>query len=267
MSRSRIVLPEGEAVQGNWWDPVDEMAGDHPVLLLAEQVADRIDEMLASGIEIPHRAGDQTEWRPVTAGDIMVLLRSRNAFFYAVIAGLKKRGVPVAGADRIRQGTLWQALRASAHETVVAQISEMKRRVDFDRPYELIERMLLTLGGRERMVARLGPECEDGLDELLRQALVYERTNTPSLTGFLRWIGAADTDVKRDMDTASSEVRIMTVHGAKGLEAPVVFVPDVAKPPNKTPPILSNGRRCSGICWTNTAPQKRGSGSGCFMLQ
>jgi ATP-dependent exoDNAse (exonuclease V) beta subunit len=75
-------------------------------------------------------------------------------------------------------------------------------------------------------VARLGREAEDGIDALLDQALAYESVEAPSLTGFLEWIDRADVSVKRRSDEASDQVRVMTVHGAKGLEAPIVILPD-----------------------------------------
>jgi len=62
----------------------------------------------------------------------------------------------------------------------------------------------------------------------LGQALAYERTEVPSLTGFLEWMQADDLEIKRQIDSASDQIRVMTVHGAKGLEAPIVILPDTA---------------------------------------
>src|SRR5690606_38124698 len=67
-----------------------------------------------------------------------------------------------------------------------------------------------------------------GIDELLSQALAYERTDVPSLTGFLTWLQTDDVEVKRQMDAAGGRIRVMTVHGSKGLEAPIVILPDTA---------------------------------------
>jgi ATP-dependent helicase/nuclease subunit A len=77
-------------------------------------------------------------------------------------------------------------------------------------------------------LARLGDEAEDGIDELLSQALAYEATDVPSLTGFLIWMETDDVTVKRQMDAAGDKIRVMTAHGAKGLEAPIVILPDTA---------------------------------------
>src|SRR6202043_2225679 len=86
-------------------------------------------------------------------------------------------------------------------------------------------------GGRRKIFSRLGFEAADALDEFLTLALDYERNETPSLQGFLNWLRSADTQVKRDMAIARDEVRVMTVHGAKGLEAPVVILADTTTPP------------------------------------
>jgi ATP-dependent helicase/nuclease subunit A len=85
--------------------------------------------------------------------------------------------------------------------------------------------------GRQRMFARLGVEAADALQEFLELALDYERREPPSLQGFLAWLRSAEAVVKRDMEIDRDEVRVMTVHGAKGLEAPVVILADTTTPP------------------------------------
>src|SRR6185312_1140378 len=89
--------------------------------------------------------------------------------------------------------------------------------------------------GRQRFLARLGHEADDALDEFLNRALDYERRETPSLQGFIAWLRAARTDIKRDMEVTRDEVRVMTVHGAKGLEAPIVILADTTTPPAGQP--------------------------------
>ena len=85
--------------------------------------------------------------------------------------------------------------------------------------------------GRAKFLARLGPEANDALDEFLNLALDYERRETPSLQGFVAWLRAAQSEVKRDMEMVRDEVRVMTVHGAKGLEAHTVILADTTTPP------------------------------------
>jgi len=127
---------------------------------------------------------------------------------------------------------LWNALRtrAEAFPGVVEVLSDLRNEADFLRPYDLIDRILTRHDGRRKLMARLGNEAEDGIDALLTQALAYERIEVPSLTGFLTWLAAEEVEIKRQMDSAGDQVRVMTVHGAKGLEAPVVILPDTSKP-------------------------------------
>ena len=121
---------------------------------------------------------------------------------------------------------------ASGHKEDADFISDMAAAADFLRPYEFFERALLHHGGRRKLLARLGTEAGDPIDELLEQALAFEKRHTPSLTGFLAWIDRNDIVVKREMESGADRVRVMTVHGAKGLEAPIVILPDTMAAPN-----------------------------------
>lgn len=126
-----------------------------------------------------------------------------------------------------RKGYLWQELRGRPEFAAThAMLSDLLDQADFLRPFDLIERALTRHDGRRRLLARLGAEAEDGIDELLSQALVYEGTDVPSLTGFLTWLSTDEVEVKRQMDSEGARIRVMTVHGAKGLEAPIVILPD-----------------------------------------
>ena len=129
-----------------------------------------------------------------------------------------------------RKGNLWEALQGagSGFESLTAILADMRGQVDFLRPYDLLERVLIRHDGRRRLVTRLGDEAEEAIDELLNQALAYERGNVPSLTGFLIWLEADDIDVKRQADSAGGRIRVMTVHGAKGLESEIVIMPDTS---------------------------------------
>jgi ATP-dependent helicase/nuclease subunit A len=130
-----------------------------------------------------------------------------------------------------RKGTLWQSLRdRTEFNTALCIINDMRKQVDYLRPYELIERLLIKHKGRENLLARLGLEIEDGIDELLSQAMQYESLETPTLTGFLHWFVSGKVEIKRDMGDVN-QIRIMTVHGAKGLEAPIVILPDTSRRP------------------------------------
>ena len=107
-------------------------------------------------------------------------------------------------------------------------------------PFAFYAHVLGPLRGRQRILVRLGAEANDPLDEFLNLALDYERRETPSLQGFLHWIRVAQSEVKRDMEMERDEVRVMTVHGAKGLEAKNVILIDstTVRPEGAYPPRL-----------------------------
>lgn len=130
-----------------------------------------------------------------------------------------------------RQKYLWEALRERATEfpETMQIINDLRDQSEYLRPYDLIERILTRHDGRRRMLARLGSEAEDGIDALLSQALAYERRAVDSLTGFLVWLETDDMEIKRQMDSAGDRIRVMTVHGSKGLEAPIVILPEAGK--------------------------------------
>lgn len=134
-------------------------------------------------------------------------------------------------AHQRTQKYLWAELRDRQSEftETFAALNRLLGEVDFLRPYELLEMILTRHDGRKKLLERLGPEAEDGINELLNQALVYERDEVPSLTGFVARAQAAEIDIKRQSDTSGSLIRVMTVHGAKGLEAPIVILPDTTR--------------------------------------
>jgi ATP-dependent helicase/nuclease subunit A len=139
-----------------------------------------------------------------------------------------------------RKASLRSALRERAPAN--ARCTEATRTLDamaewaaHDLPFGFYARILGAQGGRKKFLARLGPEADDPLDEFLALALDYERRETPSLQGFVAWLRTVQTEVKRDMEIARDQVRVMTVHGAKGLEAPIVVLADTTTPPAGPP--------------------------------
>jgi len=128
--------------------------------------------------------------------------------------------------------SLWTELKrwADTGHTEAAQASQLLHDVlavaDWAPPYEFLEIVLSDLGGRARALARFGPQARDPLDMLMEAALAYELDFPPSLQGFLDWLERGDIEVKRDPEAARDEVRVMTVHGAKGLQAPIVILAD-----------------------------------------
>ena len=105
-------------------------------------------------------------------------------------------------------------------------------------PFEFYSEVLGARGGRAALLGRLGPESGDAMEEFLALALAYGRTHPPSLQGFLHWVQDGRAEIARDFEQGRDEVRIMTVHGAKGLEAPVVFLPDTMRKPLARDPLV-----------------------------
>jgi ATP-dependent helicase/nuclease subunit A len=265
------------------WDaPKDRVGVEHPAVKLAQTIAERIQNWFGAGEAVFDKAARAQ--RPMTAGDIMILVRRRNLLADEVIRQLKRRGIPVAGADRLkladhiavmdlialgrfalmprddltvaavlkgplcgldeealfdiahrRTKPLWYALLERRGEPRFAAAADFLERVwdraDHMPPYEFYASVLGELGGWTRMLARLGLDAADPIEEFLNAALDFERGRTPSLEAFLHSIEQTQIEIKRDQDRGEGAVRVMTVHAAKGLEAPVVILPDTCTTP------------------------------------
>lgn len=262
----------------DWHDPVDTVGKDHPAVQLAEKIARHIEDRVAHG-QITQVGPKGAHTRRIRPGDFLILVQSRGGggdLFSEIIRACKARGLPMAGADRLRvggelgvrdliallrfletpqddlalaevirsplgnlteqtlfqlahsrEGSLWSRLdaRQADFPALHAMLDDLRAQADYMRPYDLLERALTRHGGRERLLARLGQEAEEGIAALLNQSLQYELTEAPSLTGFLSWLVTDDVTIKRQVDSEGDLIRIMTVHGAKGLEAPIVILP------------------------------------------
>ena len=139
---------------------------------------------------------------------------------------------------------LWEELIRRAHEIpafadAVEFLMDLLSRTDFMPPFEFYADILTRLGGRQKIVERLGVQANDPLDEFLSLTLSHERSHPPSLQGFLHWFAEGKTEIKRDLEHAArDEVRVMTVHGAKGLQAPVVILADTMQTPSHAMKLL-----------------------------
>ncbi|MBB4859826.1 ATP-dependent helicase/nuclease subunit A [Novosphingobium chloroacetimidivorans] len=133
---------------------------------------------------------------------------------------------------------LWAHMRASSDPFVresVAQLFGLLDLADFEPPHVLLQWLLSgPWQGRRKLVARLGREANDPIDELINAALAYMATGTPSLAGFLAWFDAGEGELKREADNAAGLVRVMTVHGSKGLQAPIVILADATGNPDES---------------------------------
>ena len=134
-----------------------------------------------------------------------------------------------------REGTLWaslsqKSLEKEAFEKACVWLKACLCKADFSPVYEFYSWVLAEQDGRKRFLSRLGQEAEDALEEFLNQALLYDQDHAGSLQGFIDYISSQSQEIKRDAShTAHNQVRIMTVHGAKGLQAPIVILPDASE--------------------------------------
>ncbi len=133
---------------------------------------------------------------------------------------------------------LWEHLRRTSHRDVaaaMAQLLDLLARADFEPPQALLHWLLVgPWQGRRKLIARLGREANDPIDELLNAANAYAASDTPSLQAFLRWFDAGEGELKRESGKSGGLVRVMTVHGSKGLQAPIVILADAADNPEST---------------------------------
>ncbi|MFV0360025.1 double-strand break repair helicase AddA, partial [Tropicimonas sp.] len=279
-----LVEPAPKAGREDWYQPVDMVGERHHTVVLADRIATQVRAMVDHGF-IWSETDGRFAPRPVTEGDVLILVQSRGPLFHEIIRAAKAAGLNVAGADVLKLGEelavrdiraalsflatpeddlslaailrspllgwseaelydlaanrattdgrtefLFRALRRRQAEfpATWAMLSDLRDSADFLRPYDLIEKLLVRHDGRRRLVARLGDEASDGIDALLAQALAHERDEVPSLTGFLARMEGAEIDIKRRAEGRGTRMRVMTVHGAKGLESPIVILPDTA---------------------------------------
>lgn len=232
-------LPVKDA-NGTGWSRRKITPGD--ILILVQRRSDLFSEIIVAckmvGLEIAGadrlKLGGELAVKDISALMQFLALQDDDLSLAAALKsplfGWTEKHLYDLAQPRPKKQSLWEAIRTSGrHENTLAILRDLRNKADYLRPYDLINRLLIRHGGRRNLIARLGHEAEDGIDALLSQALGYEQSSVPSLTGFLTWLQAEDVVVKRQMDSAGDRIRVMTVHGAKGLEAPIVILPDTTK--------------------------------------
>jgi ATP-dependent helicase/nuclease subunit A len=168
-----------------------------------------------------------------------------------------------------RKISLWAALQARADErpdwlTALAFLDRARTEAKNRRPFDFFARLLGFKDDegrsvRAQILTRLGAEAQDVLDEFLAQVLAAERAGIADLERLIAAFAGLDITVKREMEGARGEVRVMTVHGAKGLEAPIVFLPETTvkrgargSPLLETPPSENDD---GGFLWATSGKQ------------
>lgn len=264
--------------------------------LLAQNIARQIRRWIDDGMMLESRG------RPVTAGDIMILVRRRSELARLIVARLYEEHVAVAGIDRLRLNAplavrdllaalrfavqpeddlnlaallvspligwtqeqlmerligrrtgLWQHLTRTLDDGPLAPLRDLLARADFTTPYRYLEAILSgPTQGRRRLIERLGTEAADPIEELLNAALSFESDDHPSLQRFIDWFDRGEVEIVRDAAAQGDSLRLLTVHGAKGLQAPIVILADACLDPDA-------GARADSLEWNGLpilAPRK-----------
>lgn len=141
--------------------------------------------------------------------------------------------------ERPDKTSVWHALRATTFPAARAAyiwLDDLRTLADRMTPYVFLSHILTRpcpagTSGRRALRSRLGADATDPIDELLNRAEDFTTHHTPALQSFLSAMLRDDSEIKRELDRGAGEVRIMTVHAAKGLQAPIVILPDTCAIP------------------------------------
>lgn len=283
-----LELPTGQEGEDSAWStPTDHVPADAPRRRLARNIAKEIRSILDRGETVWREQMDRS-WvqSPARADDFLILVRSRNELFEALIDSLKQEGVPVAGADRLRlldnlgvqdclnlirfalqpgddltlaeilRGpfcglvdddadlfplaynrppgvTLWARLAQSTEprfQPAKSFCQDLLAQADQSAfeflTHALTQRDAAGLSGWDKLIQRLGEPVRDPVQALISGALSYDMSEAKSLQAYLAKVESQDTVLKRELGDADGAVRVMTVHGSKGLQAPIVILPD-----------------------------------------
>jgi ATP-dependent helicase/nuclease subunit A len=136
-----------------------------------------------------------------------------------------------------RENTLWNSLKVFAkvnknYLDIFEYLQELIYKAKNNSPFALFSYIIEVRDGRKKLCARLGEEINDPLDEFINLTLSFQKDNIPSLQNFIKWFENSAIDVKRDLENHLSQVRIMTIHASKGLQAPIVILADTVSVPN-----------------------------------
>ena len=148
-----------------------------------------------------------------------------------------------------RKASVWHGLQSyNGNDDLLVivrnNLSELLGKTDYITPYKLFAELLYAKGGMSAYIRRMGEQVAEPLNIFLSELLNYEKSHSAvSMQGFVQWITKGNTQIKRDMEQGGDVVRIMTTHGAKGLQAPIVILPDTISMQSKTKSTLVHRHR------------------------
>ncbi|MBS0186255.1 MAG: double-strand break repair helicase AddA [Proteobacteria bacterium] len=251
-----------------------------PERILAQTIATEIQKRCQEADPLP------STQKPLSYGDILILVRKRSRLIDELTYFLKNKGIPVNGRDRIllkdhlsiqdllilaawslspfddlslatslkgpffdfceedlfqlcfgRTETLFETLKKHQDCTpklkkTVQKLTEIKELSEKTSPFDFFNLLLTKYEGRSLLLSRFGGDVQDLLDEFLTILYDLDRLKGFSLYQCIHWFQTTSLVVKRDLESQSfSSIRIMTIHGSKGLEAPLVILPDTSSLP------------------------------------
>jgi ATP-dependent helicase/nuclease subunit A len=252
--------------------PIEAQTAD---AALAEQIASELDTRL---LGMPLRG------KPLRPGDVMILVRTRTALVGYINAALMRRGIPVAGLDRLRLAehpavhdcmalfawclqpnddmalaqlmmsplldmsqetllecaagrgdiALWEAVQRD-HPAVATQLRAWQEHAR-EGAYGLLQHVLVRDKKTRAFSRRMGEDSLNVLDELLLYVQAKDEAHQGHIAHLLHALERESPELKREqhsgVDSEENAVRIMTVHGAKGLQAPLVILADTTRMPS-----------------------------------
>ncbi len=178
---------------------------------------------------------------PLAVQDLLAAIRfvlqpeddlSLASLLVSPLIGWSQDELMAAAAPRGARVSLWRHLRETQPRDRLAPLDAMLGRADIATPYQFLEELLTgPLDGRRKLIRRLGQEARDPIEELLNAAIEFGTVSAPSLQLFLDWFDRGDVEIVRDPSAPLDAVRVMTAHGAKGLQAPIVILADATADP------------------------------------
>lgn len=285
-----VVKGEKAERADEWTLPEITPMGADPKALLATRIASEIARWIDEGRVLPSRG------RSVRAGDIMILVRNRDAMVEHLIRALKDNRVPVNGIDRMvlsqqiavedmvsaaqfallpeddlalaellkspfigwdddrlfavahkRRGSLWDAVRQSQDASVIAWLSALIRLCATKSAFGFFSALLTqgcpadSFSGLRALMQRLGQDCAEPVEEFMARVFEFDLSRRAQLQDFIQDFATREESIKRETEDHLDVVRIMTVHNSKGLQAPIVILPDTTRQPSdpkKLPSLL-----------------------------
>jgi ATP-dependent helicase/nuclease subunit A len=173
------------------------------------------------------------------------------------LIGLSEEDIFQIAVDR-KEASLWDHLKTlEPFQDTVAYLKMLLIKSKKMTPYDFYMNILTVEEGRKKILSRLGHEAEEALEEFLNTCLRYEKDHVPSLQGFLFWMKEYPVIIKRNLEQSNEDkVRIMTVHGAKGLQAPIIFLPDTTQLPSQRSKIFSREAPHPLLIWLPNSRMK-----------